>query len=318
MTEAQGIAFLQALRASQIRVKGNGWIEASCVLAPWFHAHHTDTRPSFGLSIHPGERSHFSCFSCKSGSAHELVQMLELYTHYDPSYAFAQAHALLSDELQVVPLPPYSEFPQAQAVMQPWPEYWLDSFPSAVWSLDAMAYLTGRGVTALQAESFNLRFDTKRQMVVAPYWDVFGRFAGARGRSILAAGQKHFDYSYQGTHNCRWVWYGEPVLNAPGPVVVVEGQFDAIRVSEVFPKVVAALTAKPTWDKFKKLADCGMVVQIPDRDTAGQESIAKYADFCQQLGVRHRVLHLDEGVKDPAEAHPDYLKDRIHAVLSPA
>jgi hypothetical protein len=75
------------------------------------------------------------------------------------------------------------------------------------------------------------------------------------------------------------------------------------------------MTAKPTLMKMKKLADCEVVVQIPDRNRAGEESVGRYARFCQTLGLRHRVVQLDEGVEDPAECHPGYLRDQIHAVL---
>jgi 5S rRNA maturation endonuclease (ribonuclease M5) len=146
-------------------------------------------------------------------------------------------------------------------------------------------------------------------MVVAPYYDVFGRLAGARGRSILPdPTKKHHDYSFNGHNNCRMVWYNEQVLNLPGPVVVVEGQFDCWRVSTVYPKVVANLTAKPSDEKFKKLCDSQEVIQIPDNDDAGDGSIATYSKLAKKYGIKHRVVTLDHSVKDPAECHPSYLK----------
>lgn len=317
MTVEQGIAFLEALRAKQIRVKDSGWIEASCVLAPWTHKNHADHTPSFGLRVVPGERTFFSCFACRSGSAEELLQVLELYARHGP-YDFARCHQLLSDDEQtVVALPEYQEFGQPGPVFIEWPQYWLDSFKLAEWVPEASTYLAGRGVAKDTVMQFDLRWDSKRQMVVAPYRDVYGRLAGARGRSIVVGegSHKHFDYTYQNVNNARLCWYYEQSLNLPGPVVVVEGQFDVMRVAQVFPKVVGALSAKPTWEKMKKLSESPCVIQIPDRDEAGQLSVQRYREMCGKLSIPYQYIWLDEGVKDPDDAHPEYLRDRIHAML---
>ena len=97
--------------------------------------------------------------------------------------------------------------------------------------------------------------------------------------------------------------------------MVVEGQFDLWRTVQAYPKALANLTAKPTMEKVKKLGDCGTVIQIPDTDEAGRESAHRYAQLCGQLGLKHRVIWLDEGVKDPAECHVDYLRDKIQEAL---
>jgi hypothetical protein len=315
MTAEQGTAFLKALGATQIRVKDNGWIESSCVLARWTHASHRDTSPSFGLNITPGGRSYFMCFACRQGSAEELLSCMELYSKGQAhTFDFARCHEILADEVFVTPLPEYGEAPPAQ-VFTEWPQYWLDSFPPAQWVIDSALYLANRSVPLITVECFDLRYDAKRHMIVAPYRDVFNRLAGARGRAIRPEGQQHFDYTFQGINNARLVWYNEPVLNLPGPVVVVEGQFDCFRTSQAHPKTVANLTAKPTFEKMKKLGDCELVIQIPDRDEAGHQSVARYASLCQRLGLRHEVIYLDEGVKDPDECAVEYLKDKIQEVV---
>jgi hypothetical protein len=240
---------------------------------------------------------------------------LELYSHASKDYDFARCHQLLSEEQYVVSLPAYGEFPSQAQVFVEWPVYWLDSFMQAWFHAEGHQYLLSRWVSPETAHQFSIRYDVKRQMVVAPYWDVFGRLAGARGRKVTEGGQQHFDYTFQGVNNARLVWYHEQVLNDPGPVVVVEGQFDLWRTVQAYKKTVAALTAKPTLEKMKKLGDCGTVIQIPDLDEAGEQSIGVYAKYCQQLGLKHKVVRLGEGVKDPAECHVDYLRDRIQEML---
>lgn len=321
MTEAQAVAFLEALRAKNIRPKGNGWVEASCVLAPWTHKNRVDSSPSFGLSVKPGEHSYFLCFACRQGSAEELLHTIEYYVgmgligpHRD--YDFDRCHQLLSEESFVVPLPEYGMVVPGQYFSE-WPQYWVESFAKVEWVVEASQYLMARGVPVQIAQQFDLRYDPKRQMIVAPYRDVFHRLAGARGRSIVHEGPgKHYDYTYQGINNARLCWYHEPALNLSGPVVVVEGQFDLFKTVQAFPKTVANLTAKPTMEKMKKLGDCGVVIQIPDRDEAGQESVSRYGHLCALLGLEHRVVWLDDGVKDPDDCHVEYLRDRITAACN--
>jgi len=256
------------------------------------------------------------CFACRQGSAEELLHSIEMYSKGQGYYDFAQCHQLLSDEQHVVPLPPYGEFAAAEQSFQEWPQYWIDSFKKAEWVIESAVYLASRNVGLHTVEQFDLRYDPKREMIVAPYRDVYHRFAGARGRAIKDdVPHKHHDYTFQGVNNARLCWYNEEVLNQPGPVVVVEGQFDCMKTVQAFPKTVANLMAKPTREKMKKLGDCGTVIQIPDRDEAGQESIGRYAQYCAQLGLTHKVIKLDEGVKDPAECHVDYLRDRIQECL---
>ena len=319
MDAESGVAFLQALHCQKIRIKDNGWIEAACPLAKWLHKHAVDNSPSFGLSISSGERSHYSCFACRHGSVEELLQTLELYTAgKSHQYDFKLCHQLLDEEQQILPLPEYGGKKSGAVEFEEWPAYWLNSFQSSSWADPAIKYLAYRNVSPTTQKVFDLRYDSKRQMIVAPYYDVFNRFAGARGRSILSeatGASKHYDYSWQGKNNYRLVWYNEPVLNLSGPIVVVEGQFDCMRVAQVFPKVVAALTAKPTFEKMKKLGDCPFIIQIPDTDETGKMSMSVYAEMCAQLGIGYKMLWLDEGVKDPDQCHPDYLKEKIEGLL---
>jgi hypothetical protein len=256
------------------------------------------------------------CFACRQGSAEELLSVIEMYSHTSSTYDFTRCHQLLQDEQYVTPLPEYGEFPHVDKVFDPWPQYWLDSFQKAEWCAESAMYLASRGVPIAVAQQYDLRFDTKRQMVVAPYRDVFGRLAGARGRATDNSVKfRHYDYTWQGKNNARLVWFNEQVLNLSGPVVVVEGQFDLFKTATIWPKTLAALTAKPTLEKMKKLGDCNQVIQIPDRDEAGKESTYLYAKYCQQLGLRHGVVWLDEGVKDPDECSPAYLYDKIKAAI---
>lgn len=324
MNEDRARAFLKALNTKNIQKKDKYWLTASCPLARWTHKSGKDSNPSFGFTIKEGEPSRFNCFSCQSGSAVDLLYTIQFYAQKDLQpgvYDFLTAINLADEEVSALPqLSGYREFKVVDELklFEEWPEHWLDTFFDAWNAPVAREYLLKRKVTEEQAVEFRLKFDTMREMIVSPYFDVDGRFAGARGRSIddtKEGFEKHHDYTFLGKNNAALVWYNERVLNLKGPTVVVEGQFDLYRTAPAYLKTTANLTAKPSPAKWGKLAYSGGVILIPDNDETGEKTKALYAINCRLQKVRMEVLQLPEDVKDAGECATEYLHDRIHELL---
>lgn len=298
---------------------------ASCPLARWSHQSGHDHNASFGLHVEEGGQSNFNCFGCcRSGSAEELLQAIEMYCKGDPGGRdFKSARALLDEELDILPLE-YSVTSQEQ-VFSPWSQAWLDSFYPVGACPQARAYLDQRTVPEDTWLKHELKYDNLRRMIVAPYWNAHGTLAGARGRSVLQdTMMKHYDYTWNGVNNARLVWYNEPCLTLPGWVVVVEGQFDCWRVEQRWDKVVANLTAKLTWEKMKKLAYSDGVIHLPDPDEAGEVSAVEAAVMAKEMGLPYRRIQLPQlppmefagGTlkplkMDPDRCHPDFLYNKI-------
>jgi len=264
-----------------------------------------------------GERSYYNCFTCGSGGAEELLYILQLYTS-PQSYDFNALRGLLADEEAVVPLPPYQEAPTSLAPFEEWPLWWLEDFPSVRYFQQAVDYLITRDMTDEAVDRHKLRYDAKRKMVMCPYFNVFGKFAGVRGRSIVpeaTSWKKHHDYTWNGINNAGLVWYNEEVLNLDGPVVCVEGQFDLFKVEQVWPKVVANLTAFPRAYKVRRLADAQLILHIADNDTTGELSSEKYRVMARGLGIKYKRLVLPDSVKDPGECHPNFIHELIQSAL---
>ena len=305
MTPDQGEIFLQALGVHNAKLRNGVWLTGSCPLAKWMHQSQKDSSPSFAIKVEPGEESMFHCFGCKSGKLLDLVQRLEFYAHVDGTtkqYAFTQARQVLENEtVEVLPLPEYSEFGRPGQEFQEWPEWFIDSFLDVTLSAHGMGYLKSRGVSPEQALLRGLRYDTNRRMVVFPFHNVYGKLAGARGRSIVSGTKNpHYDYTWNKVNNTRLVWYNEPVLQQLEPVAVVEGQFDCLRVARVYPIVVANLTAKATQEKLRKLGQAPMVILFPDNDLAGEQSTEKYVRFCREMNIPLAIVSLEDAPKDPA------------------
>jgi hypothetical protein len=315
VNEDQAKAFLMALGAKKPQKNGK-WIGARCPLSPVTHQHNKDLNPSFGLTCEPDKPSRWNCFACGSGSAIDLIQQMEFYAL---SGDFALARQILeSEDLEVVPLPEFGEFstPEDSWKFTPWPESWLEQFlPIYPHVPPAVQYMLGRGVLEIQMLDYDLRWDAYREMVIFPLRDAYGVLAGGRGRAIddsKSGGDKHHDYSHNGVpKNIKGVWYGEQALQLEGPVIVVEGQIDLLKVRRCWPKSVANFTAKPTQEKVLKLAFSQHVVLIPDNDKTGEQSIAKYAEMLAVHDVPMSVLKLPPTVKDPGDCHPEFLKNLI-------
>lgn len=292
------------------------WVRASCPLAPFTHKSGKDSNPSFGIRLEPGERPFFHCFSCMSGSLEDLIGTLELYVSQQPHkahlYDLKTARTILDNaDFDIAPLPEFSEFGGGnKAVFEEWPQWYIESFMPWQFSEPAFQYLKKRGVTGEQAKRFDLRFDSKRQMVVHPYKNVYGKLAGARGRSIHGgkghAG--HYDYTWNDTNNAQMVWYNEPVLASGEPVVVVEGQYDVYAVDRAYPYVVGNLTAKPVAAKMDKLAHTPWVILLNDNDEAGQIANERYMKHLSKTGTKVSVIEYPEVLDEfgePVKLDPD-------------
>lgn len=349
MNAEQGTAFLKALGV-KVASTGSGWLRAKCPLSPFTHAKGADSSPSFGLTIDASKHSTYHCFACQTGSPGELLQALEMHSDYGKKFPglfnFTKAREILEhEELVVVPLPDYSEFMVAQdkKVFSPLDESTLTLFAPAHYSSKARRYLYYRGFGVDESLKHNLRYskyDGPWGRLVCPYRNVYNQLAGFRGRLIDFGGtfhyldkngeqqavQKHHDFTLGETNNAYHCWYNEPCLNDTGPVVVVEGQFDMMRVGRVFPRVVANMTAKVSKAKLQKLAYADMVIFLLDNDKTGIDAVEGWSQELEGLGVKevlaisiadapkskHHTARDGAGApKDPDEVDEGWLFDTL-------
>lgn len=331
----QVVQFLTALHAKNIRVSG-GWVSSSCVLARWTHAKGSDSTPSFAVSVDPSAPSGFNCFSCVQGDLHTLLALIEAHAAAnDVSLATLGTReariVLAGEELVVMPLPAFTEFGDGEQQFIEWPDWRLDAYPKVNLSSEGMAYLKyGRAADGNQPvsdsiiEDFDLRVDPERQMVVAPYRTVGGLLAGMRGRCYNAARDlKHYDYPQKNeTSNAGLVWFNERALETTAPVIVVEGQFDAMNVAQVYPHVVACLSSKVPIRKLQKLLQAEFTLWMLDNDKTGQDHQQGYVSrdlpdgymgWLQRQGALTGKLEYEE--KDPAKIDPEWLREQLKGTL---
>lgn len=319
-------ALFEAL-GSKIMGHSDAWARGPCVLAGWLHKSGKDTNPSFGLFIEEGSVPHFHCFTCESGSLSHLLQIIEFRNQQTPGVFhgdLTKAREIIENaELELPLLPAYSEFGlQKKKVFEEIPPYFLDTFKPVDMIPRALAYCDQRGISKTEIVKHDLRYDSERDMLVFPYWDVFDRPAGARGRKITLTGENtgfavgHHDYIFNGVNNSGFVFYNEQSLNLPGPVVVVEGQIDCLKVARVWPKTVANLTAKPIMAKVQKLGQTDGVILLLDGDATGRVGTEKFVHLLSFLNIKVMPVLLPWdaalGVKsDPDSIGEDWLRNKF-------
>ena len=276
MNEANALKLMESLGVGNAIVHGE-WLRCSCPLAFNRHKSGKDSNPSFGVHISPSGRSGYLCYSCNVRSRDladllvDIAYALKAPAHPPPDMNLTRAQEILDAEgaadyvvSEWTLHPPKQEFVEL-------PDWWLDSFPPVFKFPDAMAYLNKRGVPPSLWADLNLRFDTGRKMVTFPFYNIAGKLAGMRGRSITVSGNyAHHDYSWNHHNNTKLVLMNENNVDWMQSVVVVEGEFDLCKVAQVYPNVVANLTATLSEPKLQTLELAAGIIGFFDNDAAGQ------------------------------------------------
>lgn len=327
MNTEQAQALIVALGGKVSSVSGT-WVRSPCVLAPWNHKSGKDSNPSFGIACERGKPGRFHCFTCESGSLAKLMQIVEMGVLATPGKFkgdMQKAREIIEQEEVDLPvLPAYSEFDHGEKKQfQEFPAYWLESFMPLATNNRAIDYWLHRGFSLSEALQWDIRYDSEGDRLVFPYRDVFGRLAGARGRGIELPGESHWsahhDYTWNKVNNSGLCWYNEQVLDSPGPVVVVEGQFDLIRVARVYPRVIANLTAKPVLEKVFKLTQVEGAILMLDGDQPGRDATKRFCEIHSMLKIPTAVIHLpfdpEAGVKsDPDKLGEQWIADTLNSI----
>jgi DNA primase len=329
MTPETAANLIKMMKSTPVPYDGGGWVKAPCPLARWTHQSGKDSNPSFGISIKPGERSHYHCFACSSGSLQELAGALVMHLQkHAPEnlklYPINQIFQIVEDEeLAVIPLPDYEDTQSSPYEdFQEWPQYFIESFPEWRYSKDCVDYLKKRGVTKEQAIQHDIRWDPHHRRAVFPYRSVYGKLAGARGRAVDDVEFKHFDYTWNGVNNAGLVWYNEEVFNNEQPIVVVEGQFDCLAVERCYPHVIANLTAKPSPFKMKRLQSAEGLIFMTDNDKAGNAAMEKYIAYAQHHKLDYYPLYLPKEYDekgnfiklDPGSLGTDWIRTELQKI----
>ena len=290
-----------------------------CPFAEWRHSSGQDSHPSFAIRAAKGEPPYFTCFSCHSnGPLSNLTEELRFLSKGPQvKYRFGEAVQYLysydeDEDEYVLVTDKYAA--KADPVVE-FPEEWIASFIPATSSPLACEYLQYRGVTWSTAVALDLKFDPVRKAVVFPVRDFQGRLVGARGRYLYPTphGSRYHDYPYKGHSNTGLVWLGEDRVEWKLPLVVVEGNFDFTSVRQVYPNVVAGMTANVSSEKIARIQPAWKVLSMADNNEAGDLLTSRLSSRLAKTTVVTKVQY--EG-SDPGSLNADYLAWVLNNSLS--
>lgn len=295
-------SFLKALGEPNVEPVDKGWTMCCCPLAPFTHRSGKDSHPSFGITKKDGKVI-YNCFTCGSGTLEGLVQKLSYYVTKMPEkgyrYNLELAKTILDNpNFSFLELEEFDAEVETTEVIE-WDENFLLTFPHAYDIAESREYLKRRGVSEEESKRYNIRYDLDRQLVCFPIYDVYGRFCGLRGRGVTKEAMKHYDYDYKGSNNSGSVFFNEPMIATMQPVIVVEGQFDLIKVARVYPYVVAVLTSSFNGAKLSKLLQADAVMLMLDNDDTGRLKAEKLEGILSTKGQEVVSVFVGSDGSDP-------------------
>lgn len=285
----------------------NDWLTFQCPFKQWRHEGGTDNRPSCSMSTKNDNL--VNCFACMfKGDALDLLMHLKMLKQKHPYEKLTELiETNFIEQGSVVSLPSRNKPIELHEFSQESLKRMKDKLPSV-----AREYLRSRGSKKVEylESCLNLMWDKKDERIVFPLMSSSGAIFGLHGRTIKAdRTPKYRVYRDKGHHNSGKVWFGEYWLNLDEPVVIVESVFDALKVYEVYPNVIAPLTASVSGIQIHRLGFVKNIIVIPDQDKAGifmygkLKKYVKYDSICS--------ITLPENAKDPSDADLGWLEDKI-------
>jgi DNA primase len=271
------------------------WVSFSCPFAPWTHEAGSDEKPSFGISV--GDRSNYNCFACgRKGVLSVLPTDYFLLSGKDNKEArefiYKRERLKIGYKHDIYKFPPTKNIP-APIV----PEDLLITYPFI-----EKGY---RGLSQETIESEGLRYDEEQNRLLIPIRNEEGNLVGVKGRALsLNDPYKYLLYTdISKTDGKKYgIWYGMHHPREDAPLIIVEGEIDALLIRQQFNRPVwAAMGVGVSQRQVEILADITQpIVLFMDNDKAGQDLTARLRK--KLLGTK-QIGYVSEyhGCNDPAE-----------------
>lgn len=321
MDQKQAFRFLRAISDPASVTSRSDWAISKCPMAPWRHSNGTDSNPSFGVKIEPGQ-SFVNCFSCgMKGTPGELLIEINYHLqkdkHLKERYDLETAMAIVQDTMDELPsfsgVGSYDEdlFSNPKELIE-FPEWWLDSFPPAITNKAAMKYLAERNVSETLAAALDLRVDTTEKRLCFPVRDFDGVLRGLHGRDMTGKSDLRYKMYTFAKYTNPVVWLGEHWVDFEKPIIVVEGPFDIASVQRVYRNVVSPLFANPSQEKLLRMNGAMEWVTFLDKGNAGDMGRQKIRKV---LGDKYTVVDVIPPIKDPGAMTEADLRKLLDPVM---
>lgn len=308
------VEILEDINARQIQAHSKN-VQCCCFMSPYRRAHRfgQDRRPSMGVSINSAGFSLVHCFACQY-SATLLVALEELETKsgVDLSEVIAKARSFeqLDPDAIVRSVKRESEKERKEIIVD---EALLDEYEVVRkdGSVQKVKLVPGahqsildRGLSIETLRAWGSRWDATFGRVMFPVRNFNGQLVGGVGRAVFQSRIKYFNYYH---FDKSLYLFGEHMTSRNRPVVLVEGQIDAILLWQYFKEnavdadVVALAGSIPSKHQLQKVVrNWDTVVLFMDNDFVGWDGAKTIARSIQHKVLLKVVTYPAEG-GDPAE-----------------
>lgn len=317
--------FLEALGIDRIRMSvDRGWLNAPCPLAPYTHAGGSDIRPSFGIHINDEGLSAWWCFGC-SPQGQGLGRLLHNLFIQDGRYPYEAARiyarhelwGLKAEEDESVPLPdrwriktPVNTEPLPVSVLKRYPLLQgHDDFE--VRRITAWLHVD-RGIPLWVQHRARLRYRYDNQSVIFPMTDIRGNIYVLRERVRKEKRMWTVNPELAGMPGAVFprlrdvgAWFGMELIDWTRPVMLVEGEIDAMRLVALgFFNALASCTSSVTDAQMDALSSATTLFLGFDADKGGDFARSRVVD---RMRGRCNMLVVDWSVakKEDASACKD-------------
>lgn len=244
---------------------------------PCVYPAHRDRNPSF--SLHAKHPYVYQCWGC--GEKGNIVKMIMVIKKVDPLEAIKYL-----ERFGYTDVADFSD-PVAEPAEDPELKVPLSAFkPFKEW----------RGITEETIKHWELCYDEYLGRVLFPVRDISSRLVGLVGRTTIGSKVKY--YFYDDFKKGRHV-YGLHACDPNKPIVVVEGNFDAVKMWHLGCKNVCATMGATITDKQMELI----------KNKAKTVYLALDNDFAGALATRRMVMALQKAVTLYVLTYPVGMKD---------
>jgi len=325
--------FLLALgvEESTIREGNRGWINSPCPLGPYLHESGADTRPSFGIWANEDHRSSYFCFGCSPKPKHIgwLLHNMWVLTGEYPTeaaeiYSKYENHEL-GEEKTLEPFDAFKDW-QPKAALEPLELSVLRGFPILQGAKGFEArrvseYLEiERGIPERIQNMCRLRYNDHKSTIVFPMTNKEGDVFLLRERSRKAKRIWTVSPEVAGCPEKTFpklrdvgAWFGMHLAVWTEPVMLVEGELDAMRLMSLgYMNAISSATTSVTDAQLDTLVAPTLILGF-DADKAGTNACKRVASYIGGKAVMYRADWSIVDCKDPGDLQG---KEELRTVLS--
>lgn len=272
----------------------NEWVNICCPFAGFRHKSGKDSHPSFGISY--GGHSFFKCYTCSHDALPLISLPFILWLNGNPymhdAVKFILDNEPIDDDVDKIPtntvvsdlpLNPFAE----KAVKTFIPQEIIDIFPSVLQHKNELSYLVDRRlINLITLLEYKVKCDPIKNLIIFPLTNHKGDIKVLRARRWRDKKLFTISPGLFGMEGVEFpslakdgVWFGLHRAKIREPVVLVESEIDALRLSTLgYTNSIASCSSNVTAKQLSNIQNKVIILGY-DSDLAGEKATKHICNF---------------------------------------